>query len=230
MSKRKERNRTRPLIHVTAIDKNGELHKWSFRGEPDWKRIEKEVLEVGVAAVIEGACAYKGHRAYNSTALWAKELGDGKSDGFPEWICGLGLNHPDMPGCISTFGSTSSLATLRARIKEVYGEPEPETIEITQKWVFAGKPEPEPMNMTIDGKKMKMYANEHRCSDCAHPFTPKRLPATLLVDKLEELCRPVMQYLCENYHPHVCVIITPTDAQLMEDVCSTGDIFDYVKD
>jgi len=35
---------------------------------------------------------------------------------------------------------------------------------------------PEPMNMTIDGQKVKMYANPYRCSDCAHPYVPKPGP------------------------------------------------------
>jgi len=38
------------------------------------------------------------------------------------------------------------------------------------------KKKPEPMNMTIAGQKVKMYANPHRCADCAHPFAPKPKP------------------------------------------------------
>ena len=31
--------------------------------------------------------------------------------------------------------------------------------------------------------------------------------------KFEELARPMIKYLSENYHPHVTVIITPTSAE-----------------
>ena len=48
--------------------------------------------------------------------------------------------------------------------------------------------------------------------------------------ELEELSRPIMKWLNENFHPHVTVIIDPTRAQLVEGRCSTGEITDYVKD
>ncbi|HHT23152.1 MAG TPA: hypothetical protein GXZ87_07575 [Bacteroidales bacterium] len=48
------------------------------------------------------------------------------------------------------------------------------------------------------------------------------------VKKFEDLARPMMKYLCENYHPHVTVIITPTNAELLEGKMSTGEILDYV--
>lgn len=46
----------------------------------------------------------------------------------------------------------------------------------------------------------------------------------------ETVSRQVIKFLCDNHHPHVTVIITPTDAQLLEGVKSTGQIMDYVKD
>lgn len=49
-------------------------------------------------------------------------------------------------------------------------------------------------------------------------------------DEFIALCRPLLKFLCENCHPHVTVIVTPTDAQLMEGICSTGQIMDYVQD
>ena len=49
-------------------------------------------------------------------------------------------------------------------------------------------------------------------------------------DEFIMLCRPLLKFLCENCHPHVTVIVTPTDAQLMEGICSTGQIMDYVQD
>ena len=48
--------------------------------------------------------------------------------------------------------------------------------------------------------------------------------------KFEELARPMIKYLCENYHPHVTVIITPTSAELYEGLKSTGYIDDYIRD
>lgn len=34
--------------------------------------------------------------------------------------------------------------------------------------------------------------------------------------KFEELSKPMIKYLCENFHPHVTVVITPTSAELLE--------------
>jgi len=46
----------------------------------------------------------------------------------------------------------------------------------------------------------------------------------------EEAARPLIKWLNENYHPHVTVIVTPTSAELLEGLQSTGQIMDYVKD
>lgn len=50
------------------------------------------------------------------------------------------------------------------------------------------------------------------------------------VKEFEQLAHPMIQYLCENYHPHVAVVITPTNAELLEGKMSTGKIMDYVRD
>lgn len=50
------------------------------------------------------------------------------------------------------------------------------------------------------------------------------------VKEFEELVRPILKYLCENYHPHVTVIITPTTAELVEGKMSIGQVLDYVRD
>jgi hypothetical protein len=42
--------------------------------------------------------------------------------------------------------------------------------------------------------------------------------------------RPLIQWLCENVHPHHSVIVTPINAELLEGQCSTGQILDYVRD
>jgi hypothetical protein len=48
--------------------------------------------------------------------------------------------------------------------------------------------------------------------------------------KFEELARPMVKYLCENYHPHVTVIITPTSAELLEGLKTIGRVDDYIRD
>lgn len=48
--------------------------------------------------------------------------------------------------------------------------------------------------------------------------------------KFEELARPIIKYLCENYHPHVTVIITPTSAELLESLKGIGNVDDYICD
>ena len=50
------------------------------------------------------------------------------------------------------------------------------------------------------------------------------------VKEFEQLARPMMQYLCENHHPYVTVIITPTNAELLEGKISTSQITDYIVD
>ena len=34
--------------------------------------------------------------------------------------------------------------------------------------------------------------------------------------EFEQVCEPVMKFLCENFHPHVCVTIDPSRAELFE--------------
>lgn len=48
--------------------------------------------------------------------------------------------------------------------------------------------------------------------------------------KFEELARPMVKYLCENYHPHITVIITPTSAELLEGLKTIGRVEDYIRD
>jgi hypothetical protein len=47
--------------------------------------------------------------------------------------------------------------------------------------------------------------------------------------RLEELTRPLIQWLNETYHPHVAVIVTPVGVELFESYCSVP-ITDYVPD
>jgi hypothetical protein len=48
--------------------------------------------------------------------------------------------------------------------------------------------------------------------------------------RFQELVRPLLQHLCEEYHPHVAVMITPTSAVLYEGMLSTGEVLDFVRD
>jgi len=40
----------------------------------------------------------------------------------------------------------------------------------------------------------------------------------------------MIKYLCENYHPHVSMIITPTSAELLEGLKTIGYVDDYIRD
>ena len=44
-----------------------------------------------------------------------------------------------------------------------------------------------------------------------------------------EAAKPMMKYLCENYHPHVTVIIDGTRAELVEGL-KTAQCDDYIRD
>ena len=50
------------------------------------------------------------------------------------------------------------------------------------------------------------------------------------LNEFGKVVRPLIKFLNDNCHPNVSVIVTPTDAKLLEDICSTGKIMDYVKD
>ncbi len=55
-------------------------------------------------------------------------------------------------------------------------------------------------------------------------FTPEQQA------EFEKVTRPIMKFLNDNCHPHVSVIVTPIFAELLDGVCSTGVILDYLKD
>lgn len=50
------------------------------------------------------------------------------------------------------------------------------------------------------------------------------------VIEFEELVKPVIKYLCENWHPHAKIIITPTGAELVVGQMGTPEITEYLKD
>jgi len=45
-----------------------------------------------------------------------------------------------------------------------------------------------------------------------------------------ELSKELIKWLNENCGPHGTIIITPTNAHLLEGQVSTGEVLDYVKD
>ena len=51
--------------------------------------------------------------------------------------------------------------------------------------------------------------------------------------RLEELriaAQPLLKYLCEKWHPHVTVIITPTSVELLSGELHLPRIYEFVKD
>ena len=50
------------------------------------------------------------------------------------------------------------------------------------------------------------------------------------VEKFEAAARPLIQYLCENHDPHVSVIVTATQAELLTGLMTTKKIEDYLID
>lgn len=56
------------------------------------------------------------------------------------------------------------------------------------------------------------------------------IPTALIKNEFEFLSRLMIRFLCENHHPHTTIIISPTNAELLEGSRSTGEIQDYIKD
>ena len=50
------------------------------------------------------------------------------------------------------------------------------------------------------------------------------------VEPFENVARPVIKYLCENHHPNTTIIITQTNAEVLEGVKTIGTIKDYIID
>lgn len=57
----------------------------------------------------------------------------------------------------------------------------------------------------------------------------KNLAQTNNPTTFEDACKPLMKYLAENYHPHCSVIITSTNAELLEGH-KTFNTSEFVKD
>ncbi len=50
------------------------------------------------------------------------------------------------------------------------------------------------------------------------------------IDELKMASVPLIKYMCENHHPHVTAIVTPTSVELLEGQISIPKIYDYVVD
>lgn len=50
------------------------------------------------------------------------------------------------------------------------------------------------------------------------------------LEELKEAAKPLIKFLCENYHPHVTAIVTPTGVEVMEGVQSVQDIDEFIVD
>jgi hypothetical protein len=42
------------------------------------------------------------------------------------------------------------------------------------------------------------------------------MPTDQQLKQFEEASKPLVKFLCENFHPHVYVIVNPTGAELVE--------------
>ena len=49
-------------------------------------------------------------------------------------------------------------------------------------------------------------------------------------ESFKQAAMPLIQWLCENVHPHHTAVVTPTNAELLEGQCTTGQVVDFVKD
>ena len=48
-------------------------------------------------------------------------------------------------------------------------------------------------------------------------------------EQFEEACKPLVEFLNDNCHPHVTVVVTPSSAELSEGVCHVL-IQEFIKD
>jgi hypothetical protein len=47
--------------------------------------------------------------------------------------------------------------------------------------------------------------------------------------EFQELTYPLIKWLCENYHPHVSIIVTPTHAEVLEGLMAVATT-EFVRD
>lgn len=54
--------------------------------------------------------------------------------------------------------------------------------------------------------------------------------ALVCCNDFDDCAKVLIKYLAENHHPHMTVIVTSTNAQLLEGVTTTGEITEFLKD
>lgn len=86
------------------------------------------------------------------------------------------------------------------------------------------------LKLDLEKKELLLSEAQDRISKLEQTPALSIVMSALLNAEFEEITRPVLKFLCENYHPHVSVIITPTTAVLYEGELSIGEINDYVVD
>lgn len=50
------------------------------------------------------------------------------------------------------------------------------------------------------------------------------------LEELKEATKPLIKYLCENYHPHVTAIVTPTSVEVMEGIQAVPNVTEFIVD
>ena len=84
--------------------------------------------------------------------------------------------------------------------------------------------------MTIHGLEIERIAEDYLQQKIMTNVRIRVHGGKLVESKFEELARPMVKYLCEEYHPHVTVIITPNSAELLEGLKTIGRVEDYIRD
>lgn len=75
--------------------------------------------------------------------------------------------------------------------------------------------------------RLVYFKNESDRDEYLGMLAPKKGPTAT---EFEKLTRPLLKYLCDNYHPHVSITITPTSAELFESKETIGEVTEYIKD
>jgi len=60
-------------------------------------------------------------------------------------------------------------------------------------------------------------------------FIEKGMKEYDITVEFEELAEPMIKFLCDNYHPHTTIIITPTSAEILEGI-KTFATMEYLRD
>lgn len=50
------------------------------------------------------------------------------------------------------------------------------------------------------------------------------------LEELKEAAKPLIKFLCENYHPHVTAIVNPTSVEVMEGLQVVPNITEFIVD